>query len=103
MSKKQKIYTPEFRQQLVELALAGRKPNELALEFGCHVTSLQSWIKQSQICGNSNRSSAVSAEAQELIQLRKENKQLRLERDILSKATAWFASNGAPTSTPSTR
>lgn len=103
MSKKQKIYTREFRQQLVELALAGRKPNELALEFGCHVTSIQGWIKQSQSNANPHRSAVVSAEAQELIQLRKENKQLRLERDILSKATAWFASNGAPTSTPSTR
>lgn len=38
-------YPPEFRQQIVELIIAGRDPKELAKEFGCRVTSIQSWMR----------------------------------------------------------
>jgi transposase len=105
MTKKQIVYAPEFRQQMVELHLAGRSLNELAREFGCGSSTIGHWVKAAGARG------AVAAlatpvnpsEREELIGLRKRVRQLETERDILSKATAWFANNGAPTPTSSTR
>ena len=100
-------YPAQFRQQMVELVQAGRNPNELAREFGCHVTSILSWVRKAHL----NRPAGVAAptlplgasERQELIELRRKVRQLQLERDILSKATAWFANKSEPTLTASTR
>ena len=46
MNQKRGAYAPEFRQQMVELVKAGRKVSELAREFGCHETSISSWVRQ---------------------------------------------------------
>lgn len=97
MSKSQPIYTPEFRQQIVELVQAGRKPAELSKEFGCHVSSIHFWLNQAKGSspGATGQSKALNQlEREELTRLRKEVRQLKTERDILSKATAWFANNG---------
>ena len=92
MSKSRGGYPPEFRHQMVELVRAGRTPEELAREFEPTAQSIRNWVWQSE--GNakhSNGSSLTSAEREELNRLRRENRQLRLEREILSKAAAWFA------------
>jgi transposase len=108
MSKPQPSYTPEFRQQMVDLVLSGRSPLQLSKEFGCHQSSIQSWVRIHKVnsgasVSSSSAPSALSdAERLELAQLRREVRQLRTERDILSKATAWFANNGA-IGTPSSR
>ena len=47
MSQYRGAYAPEFRQQIVELVKSGRKPKDLAAEFGCHVTSIFEWVRQS--------------------------------------------------------
>ena len=94
MSKSKPPYSAQFRQQMIELVQAGRKPSELAQEFGCHVTSLQSWVKQANLGAASGDSMLSHTEREELQRLRRENRQLRIERDILSKATAWFAKQG---------
>jgi transposase len=39
-------YSPQFRQQMVELVASGRRPSELAKEFGCHETSILSWVRR---------------------------------------------------------
>ena len=99
-------YSAQFRQQMVELAQAGRSASELSREFGPHVTSILSWIRKAQACGDSAvgaQSPLGASERQELMALRRRVKQLQLERDILSKATAWFAGKSEPTFTPSTR
>ena len=102
-------YPAQFRQQIVELVQAGRKPSELAKEFGCHVTTILNWVRHaglSTTVAQSTPSVAAplnAAERQELIDLRRKLKQVQIERDILAKATAWFANNGAPMSTASTR
>ena len=100
-------YSAAFRQQLVELVQAGRNPNELAREFGCHVTSILSWVGKARL---NLPSGAVPvelplgiSERQELLELRRKVRQLQMERDILSKATAWFAGRSEPTLTASTR
>ena len=107
-----KVHTPkppypaQFREQMIELVRAGRKPGELAHEFGCHVTSILNWVRQADAASGvmPTPSGALSAsERQELIELRRKLRQVQTERDILAKATAWFASNADKTFTPSTR
>ena len=84
-------YPPEFRQQMVELVRAGRTPVELAREFEPSAESIRQWVKQAEIDTGERPDGLTTDEKQELARLRRENKQLRLEREILAKATAWFA------------
>ena len=88
---KQGTYPAEYRQQIVELANAGRSHSDLAKEFGCHVTSIGTRVRQSKIDaagGISPDTPLTSAERQELAALRRELRQVKQERDILAKATA---------------
>jgi len=82
MSKSRGAYPPEFRRQMVELVRAGRMPEELAREFEPTAQSIRNWVSQSE--GNACRGngSLTSAEREELSRLRRENRQLRLEREI---------------------
>ena len=97
-------YPAQFREQMIELVRAGRKPGELAHEFGCHVTSILNWVRQAETASGVVPVGALSAsERQELIELRRKLRQVQMERDILAKATAWFAHNGDKTFTPFTR
>ena len=91
MPKSHPPYPPEFRRQMVELIRAGRTPNELAREFEPTAESIRNWIKQAEIDEGQRSDGLTTDEKQELARLRSENKQLRLEREILAKATAWFA------------
>ena len=99
-------YPAEFRQQMVELVRAGRSAAQLAREFDVSATSIAKWVAR-MTPGDRGRAAPAretlsDAERQELAQLRRENRQLRQERDILAKATAWFAAKGEKTSTGST-
>jgi transposase len=99
-------YPAAFRQQMVELVAAGRRPSELAKEYGCHETSILSWVRIARAATPSLSNlppTLHESERAELIALRKENRQIKMERDILAKATAWFANKGDQTFTPSTR
>lgn len=94
MNTKRGAYAPEFRRQMVELVQAGRNPSELAREFGCHATSIGTWVRQTkadELGGGFADAPLTMAERSELSKLRRENAKLKLERDILAKATAWFA------------
>ena len=87
-------YSPEFRRQMVELVHAGRDPAELAREFEPTAQSISHWVAQAdrQEGRQEEKGNGLSAaEGEELARLRRENKQLQLERDILSRAAAWFA------------
>jgi transposase len=88
---KRRIYAPEFRQQLVDLVRAGRTPDELAKEFEPSAQTIRNWVKQADLDGGRRADGLTSQEQDELKRLRRENKQLRLEREILAKAAAWFA------------
>ena len=104
MGKTRVPYPAEFRQQMVELVRAGRKPAELSREFGVTTQTICNWVGQANIDASApNPSALTSAEREELARLRRENKRLKMERDILAKATAWFAENGEKTSTTSFR
>jgi transposase len=91
MSRTRQGYPPEFRRQLVELVHAGRSPAELAREFEPTAQSIRNWLGQSERDAGRGDGGVTTAEREELNRLRRENRQLRLEREILSKAAAWFA------------
>lgn len=89
--KGRRSYPQEYRDQIVELHRAGRTPHELAKEFKLAEQTVRNWIKQAELDTGRRSDGLTSAEQEELKRLRRENKQLRLEREILSKAAAWFA------------
>jgi transposase len=89
---------------MIELVKAGRSPAELSREFGCSAQTISNWVGQEAIDRGKplpGKDGLSSAEREELVRLRRENRRLQMERDILAKATAWFAAKGEKTSTPS--
>ena len=88
---------------MVDLVRAGRDPDDLAREFELTAQSIRNWIALAD--KKEGRREEVlpglsAAERDELSRLRRENKQLRVERDILSKAAAWFAREKRPQDAP---
>lgn len=81
---------------MVDLVRAGRGPEELALEFEPTATTIRNWVKQADLDSGRRTDGLTTAERDELRQLRKEVKQLTLEREILAKAAAWFARETVP-------
>ena len=93
-------YAPEFRRQIIELVRAGRDPGDLAREFEPSAQAIRNWVAQADRQEGRRGAKAVPAgngqalavaERDELARLRREVRQLRVERDILSRAAAWFA------------
>ena len=84
-------YPSEFRRQIVELARAGRSVAELAKEFEPSYWTIREWVRLADRDEGRSAEGLSSAEREELRRLRKENRQLKQEREILSKAAAWFA------------
>ena len=85
MPKTHRPYAPEFRQQMVELVQSGRTPEELALEYEPSAGAIRNWVAQQERDAGRREDGLSSDERQELRRLRRENKQLRIERDILKK------------------
>ena len=87
-----RAYPPEFREQIVELFRAGRSTTELAKDFGPHPQTIRNWAACVNVdAGEAGKGTLTASEREELDRLRRENRQLRLDREILSKAAAWFA------------
>jgi transposase len=84
-------YPPDFRHKIVELARAGRSLVDLASEFQLAEQTIRNWIKQADLDAGRRSDGLTSAEHAEVQKLRKRVRQLETERDILSKAAAWFA------------
>ena len=92
MPRSHPAYSPEFRRQMVDLVRAGRSPDDLAHEFEPSSHSLRAWVALADKQEGRREAAApglATAERDELACLRREVRQLRLERDILSKAAAW--------------
>ena len=68
-----KKYTPEFRQQMVELVRAGRVPHQLAQEFNVSAWTIGSWVKQAARDEGKGDGGLTRSEREELAQLRREN------------------------------
>jgi len=91
MPKSHRPYAPEFRRQMIELVRSGRTPEELSREFEPTAQAIWNWVRQADRDEGRKPDGAASAEREELSRLRRENRVLRQERDILAKAAAWFA------------
>jgi len=76
---------------MVELVRAGRSPEELAKEFEPTAQSIGNWVRQADRDEGLRSDGLTTSEREELNRLRRENRQLRQEREILAKAAAWFA------------
>jgi transposase len=70
---------------------AGRSPSELAREFEPTASAIRGWVAQADRDEGKRADGLKTDEREELTRLRRENSQLKLEREILSKAAAWFA------------
>ena len=91
MPKSRPPYAPEFRQQMIELVRTGRTPESLSREFEPSAQAIHNWVRQAERDDGRRDDGATSAEREELRRLRRDNKRLRQEREILAKAAAWFA------------
>ena len=87
----QRPYPPEFRREAVELYRgAGRPLSEIAAGLGVSSETLRVWVRQAEIDAG-DREGLSSSEREELRRLRRENRVLQQERDLLKKAAAFFA------------
>jgi len=84
-------YAPEFRRRIIELARSGRSIKALAREFEPAAETIRQWIKQAGLDDGLRNDGLSTSERAELNRLRRENRVLREEREILAKAAAWFA------------
>jgi transposase len=75
----------------VRLVRAGRTPDQLAKEFEPSAQAIRNWVRQTELDEGTRTDGLKSEEREELARLRRENARLKEEREILSKAAAWFA------------
>ena len=89
MARKKKTYTIEFRKKTAELVIKqGYSVSEAAENFGIHPKTLWNWVSK---YGDYKTDKNSQYLREELAKLRKENKKLRLEREVLKKAAVFFA------------
>ena len=93
MSKSRRKFSKEFKSEIVQLVLSGNKTvPQVAKEHALHESSVYNWVRQAKIDDGQGPSDAMTtAEREELAQLRRENRNLRRERDFLKDAAAYFA------------
>ena len=91
MNKHGKRYPAEYRRQMVELLRSGRSAESLGREFEPSADSILRWAEQADEDEGRREDGVAVTEREELSRLRRENRCLREEREILKKAAAWFA------------
>ena len=88
-------HPPEFRQRAVELARLREKPvAQIATDLGISDSCLRNWMAQADI-DEGRREGLSSREREELVELRRETRTLKLENEILKRAAAYFARENA--------
>jgi transposase len=75
----------------VRLVRSGRTPEEVAREYEPSAQAIRNWVKQAELDEGTRSDGLKTEEREELARLRRENARLKEEREILSKAAAWFA------------
>ena len=86
-----RAFTPEFKAEVVELCRRGdRSVGQVARDLDLTETAVRAWVHQADVDAG-RRNGLTTEERAELARLRKENRTLREERDILKRATAFFA------------
>ena len=91
MSRHRRVYPLEFRRKVLDLVRAGRNQTEVASELEISRQTITNWLRQDDLDVGRRSDGLTSAEHDEVVKLRKRVRQLETEREILSKAAAWFA------------
>ena len=92
MGSARKKYTQEYKAEAVELVISsGRPAAEIARELGVNEGTLNNWVNMAKRNGTVKEKPLDIDERAELKELREENRRLKMERDFLKKAAAWFA------------
>ena len=91
--RRRRSFTPEFKAEIAELCQRGdQSADQVARDFDLIETAVREWVKQAERdAGTGDDGGLTSDERTELAQLRKENRRLREDVDILKRATAFFA------------
>jgi len=91
--RKRRRFSAEYKAETVRLVQrSGKSIGQMALELGIGETALRRWVEQAEVeAGRGPEGALKRSEREELVELRRENRRLRLEREILKKATAFFA------------
>lgn len=84
--RKPRKYTDAFKQQLVDLYHAGKRRCDICREHDISTFLFDKWVKQADNSGSFHEKDNITPEQEELIKLRKENQQLKMENDILKQA-----------------
>lgn len=91
--RKRRAFSPAYKAEVVDLVRAsGKRVGTVAKDLGLTETAVRAWVRQAQVDGSGGGTGALTTvERDELTQLRRRVKTLEMERDVLKKATAFFA------------
>ena len=91
--RKRRAFSPAYKAEVVDLVRAsGKRVGTVAKDLGLTETAVRAWVRQAQVVGSGGGTGALTtAERDELTQLRRRVKTLEMEREVLKKATAFFA------------
>jgi transposase len=90
--RRRRSFTPEFKAEIVELCQRGdRSAGQVAKDFDLTETAVREWVRQGERDAGAGDGGLTSDERRELGELRRENRRLREDVDILKRATAFFA------------
>ena len=90
--RRRRSFTPEFKAEIVEVCRGGdRSIGQVAKDFDLTETAVREWVRQADIDAGVRTDGLTSAEREELAELRRENRRLREDVEILKRATAFFA------------
>ena len=91
-SRPRRVFTSEFKAEIVELCQRGeRSVGQVVKDFDLSETAVRNWLKQAELDAGTRVDGLTRDERAELAQLRRENRRLREDNDILKRATAFFA------------
>jgi transposase-like protein len=90
--RKRRFFSPEFKADAVRLVRSGRSVGDVARELDLVESALRGWVNRSDVdAGQGPPGALTTSEREELTRLRRENKRLQMERDILKAAATFFA------------
>ena len=90
--RQRRAFTAEFKSEIVELCQRGdRSVGQVARDFDLTETAVRQWVKQAELDAGERSDGLTSSEREELAALRRENRRLKEDVDILKRATAFFA------------
>ena len=94
--RKRRVFTREYKAEVVELIRSsGRSIGDVARELELTRTAVAEWVKQAEVDAGRGTGALTTAEREELVRLRRENRRLVMEHEILRKAAAFFAKESA--------